>query len=184
MNRRAFITLIGGAAVWPVAARAQQGEQTRRVGVIFPFAPDDPEAVARYTAFLQTLQQLGWTDGRNVRIDVRWGQDAERIRKLAAELVAIAPDVLLATATATLTPLHEATQTIPIVFVNVVDPVGAGFVASLARPGGNATGFTAFEYGTSAKWLELLKQIAPRVTRAAVIRHPVLTSGIGQFAAI
>jgi putative ABC transport system substrate-binding protein len=186
VNRREFISLLGGAAVsWPLAARAQQGERIRRIGVIMPFVADDLESSVRNAAFLQTLQQLGWTDGRNVRIDTRWsGGDAARARTSVAELVALAPDVILATATSTVLPTLEATQTIPVVFVNVVDPVGGGLVASLARPGGNATGFTAAEYGTSAKWLELLKQIAPGVTRAAVIRHPGLSSGIAQFAAI
>ena len=158
----------------------------RRIGVLMASAADDPESQARIAAFLQGLQQLGWTDGRNVRIDTRWATtDADDIRRHAAELVALAPDVILAaTGTATVAPLLQATRTVPIVFVQVIDPVGAGFVASLARPGGNATGFTIYEYGMSGKWLELLKEIAPRVTRAAVLRDPAIASGIGQFAAV
>ena len=157
----------------------------RRIGVLMTIAADDPEGQARLAAFLQGLQQLGWTDGRNVRIDTRWAAgDADDIRKYAAELVALAPDVILAPGSATVAPLLQATRTVPIVFVHVTDPVGAGFVDSLARPGGNATGFTMFEYGISGKWLELLKQIAPGVTRAAVLRDPAIAAGIGQFAAI
>ena len=175
MRRREFITLLGGAAAWPLAARAQQPERVRRIGVLMNLAADDPEGQARIAAFLQELQQLGWTDGRNVRIEYRWAAgDAERIRKYAAELVALAPDVILAPGSATAVPLLQATRTVPIVFVHVTDPVGAGFVESLARPGGNATGFTLFEYGISGKWLELLKQIAPGVTRAAVLRDPAI----------
>ena len=186
MRRREFITLLGGAAAaWPLAARAQQGERMRRIGVLMSSAADDPEGQARIAAFLQGLQQLGWTDGRNVRIDTRWAAgNADDIRKYAAELVALAPDVILATGSAIVAPLLQATRAVPIVFVHVPDPVGAGFVDSLARPGGNATGFIMFEYGLSGKWLELLKQIAPGVTRAAVIRDPAITAGIGQFAAI
>jgi putative ABC transport system substrate-binding protein len=185
MKRRDFITLLGGVTAWPLAARAQQPERMRRIGVLMSTAADDTESTARLTAFLQGLQQLGWTDGRNVRIDTRWGAaDAERIRRLAAELIALAPDVILAPGSSTVGPLLQATRAVPIVFVVVPDPVGTGFVASLARPGGNATGFTQFEYSMSGKWLELLKQIAPGVTRAAVIRDPALTSGIGQFGAI
>jgi putative tryptophan/tyrosine transport system substrate-binding protein len=184
-NRREFITLLGGAAAWPLAARAQQGERMRRIGVLMPSAADDAEYQARMTAFLQGLAQLGWLDGRNVRIDTRWAvADADRIRKYAAELVALAPDVILAPGSATTGPLLQATRTIPIVFATIPDPVGAGFVESLARPGGNATGFIAFEYGLSAKWLELLKQIAPGVTRAAILRDSAVASGIGQFGAI
>jgi len=158
----------------------------RRIGVLLAAAADDAEFQARIGAFLQGLQQLGWTDGRNVRIDTRWATtNADDIRRHAAELAALAPDVILAaTGTATVAPLLQATRTVPIVFVLVIDPVGAGFVASLARPGGNATGFTIFEYGMSGKWLELLKEIAPRVTRAAVLRDPAIASGIGQFAAV
>ncbi len=185
MKRREFITLLGGAAVWPLAARAQQAERMRRIGVLETLTADDAESLARKAAFLQGLQQLGWTDGRNVRIDTRRTQgDADQIRRYAAELVAIAPDVILAGGTANLGPLLQATRTVPIVFVNVADPVGAGFVDSLARPGGNATGFIQFEYSLSGKWVELLKQIAPGVTRVAVIRDPAITAGIGQFAVI
>jgi putative ABC transport system substrate-binding protein len=186
MNRRRVIVLLGGAAAaWPLAARAQQGERVRRIGVLMPLAADDPQSQSRMTAFVQGLQQLGWTDGRNVRIDTRWSAaDADRIRRNAAELVALAPNVILATGASTLAPLLQETRAVPIVFVVVTDPVGAGFVDSLARPGGNVTGFINFEYGISAKWLELLKQIAPSVTRAAVIRDPAITAGIGQFAAI
>ena len=164
MRRREFITLFGGAAAaWPLAARAQQRERMRRIGVFMDYPADDPEGQVRNAAFLQGLEELGWTDGRNVRIDYRWGVgDADRFRRYAAELVALAPDVILASGTATVGPLLQATRTVPIVFASVADPVGAGFVASLARPGGNATGFTVFEYGLSAKWLELLKEIAPQ----------------------
>jgi putative ABC transport system substrate-binding protein len=186
MRRREFVTLIAGAAAaWPTAARAQQPERVRRIGVLDTLAADDPFAQARQGAFLQGLQQSGWTIGRNVRIDTRWSAGStDLMRKHVAELIALAPDVFLATGTPSLGPLLQATRTVPIVFVLVPDPVGAGFVDSLARPGGNATGFTNFEYSMSAKWLELLKQIAPGVTRAAVLRDPTLTSGIGQFAAI
>jgi putative ABC transport system substrate-binding protein len=185
MRRRELITLLGGAAAWPLAARAQQAGRIRRIGALLSYAADDPETLARVGAFLQGLQQLGWTDGRNVRIDYRMtaGNPAGS-RKYAEELVALAPDVILASGGSTVGPLLEATRTVPIVFVTVVDPVGAGFVASLARPGRNATGFTNQEYGTSAKWLELLKQIAPRVTRVAVMRDPSLTSGTAMLAAI
>jgi putative tryptophan/tyrosine transport system substrate-binding protein len=186
MKRREFITLLGGAAAaWPLAAHAQQPERMRRIGVLMNTAADDPEGKARVAAFLQGLQQLGWTDGRNVRIDIRWGGgDTGRIRRYAAELVSLAPDVTLASASPAVAALQEATRTVPIVFVVVADPVGAGFVDSLARPGGNITGFLAFEYGLSAKWLELLKEIAPGVARAAVLRDPFLGLGIGQLAAI
>jgi putative ABC transport system substrate-binding protein len=184
MRRRAFITLLGGAAAaWPLAARAQQGERVRRVGVLSNRAPDDPELQSRNAAFLQGLQQLGWTVGHNLRIDYRFPR-FDRIREHAAELAGLAPDVIMATGSATVGPLLQVTRTVPIVFVIVPDPVGAGFIDSLARPGGNATGFTLFEYGMSGKWLELLKEIAPRVTRVAVLRDPNITSGIGQFAAI
>jgi putative tryptophan/tyrosine transport system substrate-binding protein len=186
MNRREFITLIGGAAAaWPLAARAQQPERTRRIGVLNTLAADDELAQARQGAFLQGLQQSGWTIGRNVQVDARWAAgDADRLRKYAAELAALAPDVILASGNAATAPVLQASRSVPIVFVIVPDPVGAGFVDSLPQPGGNATGFLAFEYGLSAKWLELLKEIAPRVTRAAVIRDPALASGPGQFAAI
>jgi putative ABC transport system substrate-binding protein len=186
VKRREFITLIGGAvATWPVAARAQQSGLMRRIGVLISLAANDPEAQARIAALVQGLQQLGWTDGRNVRIDYRWGAgNADDIRKYAIELAALAPDAILATGAVTVGPLLQATRTVPIVFVAVPDPVGAGFVDSLARPGGNATGFTLFEYGMGAKWLELLKQMAPGVTRIAVIRDPAIPTGIGQFGAI
>ena len=185
LKRREFITLLGGAAAaWPLAARAQQGERMRRIGVLMYWAADDAEGQARLAAFAQALKQLGWSDGRNLRIDTRWAT-ADDIRRHAAELAALAPDVLVAaTGTATVAPLLQATRTVPIVFVTVIDPVGAGFVASLARPGGNATGFTIYEYSMSGKWLELLKEIAPRVTRAAVLRDPAVASGIGQFGAV
>jgi putative tryptophan/tyrosine transport system substrate-binding protein len=186
MKRREFITLLGGAAAaWPLAARAQQGERMRRIGVLMSTAADDPEGQARIAAFQQGLQQFGWTIGRNVRIDSRRpAGDSERFRTYAAELVALSPDVILATGSAASEPLLRATHTIPVVFVVVPDPVGAGFVNSLARPGGNATGFIQFEYGISGKWLELLKQIAPGVTRAAILRDPAISAGIGQFGAI
>jgi ABC-type uncharacterized transport system substrate-binding protein len=185
MRRREFITLLGGAAVWPVAARAQQPERMRRIGVVMSQAADDPEGHLRLLALAQGLQESGWTVGRNVRIDTRWGAgDAERYRKYALELVALASDVVLVNGPSALAQLQQATHSVPIVFVSVIDPVGGGFVDSLARPGGNATGFMLFEYGLSGKWLELLKQIAPRVTRAAVIRDSTLTTAVGQFAAI
>ena len=185
MRRREFIALLGGAAGWPLAARAQQGERMWRIGVLTPAVANDRQVQARIGAFLQGLQQLGWTDGGNVRIEYRWTEgDPERARKGAAELAALSPDVIFASGSATVAPLLQATRTVPIVFTIVPDPVGAGFVDSLARPGGNATGFTTFEYGISGKWLELLKQIAPGVTRAAVIRDPGITAGIGQWGAI
>jgi putative tryptophan/tyrosine transport system substrate-binding protein len=185
VRRREFITLLAGAAAaWPLAAGAQHGERPRRIGVLMYWSADDAEGQARHAAFTQALKQLGWDDGRNLRIDSRWATAAD-IRRHATELVAVAPDVLVAASgTATTASLLEATRTVPIVFVTVIDPVGAGFVASLARPGGNVTGFTNYEYGTSGKWLELLKEIAPRVTRAAVLRDPAIASGIGQFGAI
>jgi putative tryptophan/tyrosine transport system substrate-binding protein len=185
MRRREFITLLGGAAAWPLAARAQQGARMRRIGILINLASDDAEGQARLAAFHQGLQQLGWTVGRNVQIDYRWGAgDADRIRKFAAELVALAPDVILSTGSPSAAALQQATRTVPIVFVTVVDPVGSGFVDSLARPGGNITGFTLYEYSISGKWLELLKEIAPGVTRAAVIRDPALTAGGGQLGVI
>ena len=186
MKRRDFITLLGGAAVaWPLAARAQQGERVRRIGVLMSLAADDKQGQARLAAFLQGLQELGWTDGRNVRIDVRWGTgDAGRNRRHAAELVELAPDVILASGGSIVAPLLQVTSTVPIVFTQTPDPVGAGFVESLARPGGNATGFSIFDYSLGGKWLELLKEVAPRVTRVAVIRDPATPQGIGQFSAI
>jgi putative tryptophan/tyrosine transport system substrate-binding protein len=185
MRRREFITLLASTvAGWPLTARAQQGERIRRIGALAGIE-DDAEGQARFKAFQQGLQQLGWTEGRNVGIDYRWGGgDAGKIRKHAAELAALAPDVILAAGGAVTGPLLQATRTVPIVFVVVPDPVGAGFVDSLARPGGNATGFISFEYSIGAKWLEMLKQIAPGVTRAAVLRDPAISTGIGQFGAI
>ena len=185
MKRREFMTLLGGATAWPLAARGQQPDQVRRVGVLMNVAADDPEAQARNVAFLQSLQELGWTEGRNLRIDHRWAAgDADRLRRDAAEMLALAPDVVLASGTSTVGPLMGATGTLPIVFAGVADPIGAGFVDSMARPGGNTTGFISFEYGLSGKWLELLKQIAPGVTRVAVLRDPDISGGTGQFGAI
>jgi putative ABC transport system substrate-binding protein len=185
-RRRQFITLLGGAAVWPMAAQAQQGERMRRIAVLQGGSDrDDPLSQPNTAAFLQALQQLGWTDGRNVKIDYRWpAGDADKARKYAVELVALAPDVVLAVGAANMRPLLQATRTVPIVFVAVADPVGAGFVDSLSRPDGNATGFMLFEYDLSAKWLELLKRIAPGVTRAAILRDSAIPTGIGQFAVI
>ena len=187
MKRREFISVIGGAvAAWPLAAGAQQPDRVRRIGVLMNLGSDDAEGQARNAAFLQGLQELGWTVGRNVRIEYRWGAgDAELFRRYASELVALAPDVILAVGGAVLPSLLQATRTVPIVFTGTPDPVGAGFVESLARPGGNVTGFTPFlEFGISAKWLELLKEIAPHVTRAAVIRDPAIAGGTGQLGAI
>ena len=186
MRRRQFIGLLGGAAAaWPLAARAQQGERMRRIGVLTNLVADDPEAQARVGAFLQGLQELGWAVGRNMRIEYRWGAgDADRTRGYAAELVALAPDVILTSGASALAPLLQATRSVPVVFAQVPDPVGAGFVNSLARPGGNTTGFITYEYGLSGKWLELLTQIAPSVTRAAVIRDPAVSAGTGQWGAI
>ena len=186
MRRREFIKGIAGAtATWPLAARAQQSDRVRRIGILMPLAADDLEAQARMTAFVQGLQQLGWTDGSNVRIDTRWAAgNADAVRKYAAELVALAPDVILATGSATVAALQQATRTVPILFVQIADPVGSGLVDSLAQPGGNATGFTLFEYGLSGKWLELLKEIAPGVTRAAVLRDVSIPGGTGQLGAI
>jgi putative ABC transport system substrate-binding protein len=185
MRRREFITLLGGAATWPLAARAQQPDRMRRIGVLMDMTQDDADASPRTVAFLRGLQQLGWTDGRNVRIDTRWtAGNADLQRRYATELVALAPDVILATASPTVAALQAATRSVPIVFAHAVDPVGAGFVDSLARPGGNATGFILFEYGIGAKWLELLKEFAPRVTRVAVLRDPGTAAGMGQFGAI
>ena len=186
LQRREFITLIGGAAAaWPIAAQAQQPERMRRIGVLIPTTADDAGYQARMGAFHQGLALLGWTIGRNVRIDIRWGAgDAERSRKYAAELAALAPDVILASGDSTVGALLQATRTVPIVFATTADPVAAGFVDSLARPGRNITGFTNFEYGMSGKWLELLKEIAPDVTRVAVLRDSAQPSGTGQFGAI
>jgi putative ABC transport system substrate-binding protein len=185
LRRRDFITLLcGAAAAWPIAVPAQQRGPLRRIGVLMSLPADDPESQARITAFAQGLQQHGWTDGQNVRIEYHWGSfDAERLRKNAAELVALAPEVILAGGPQSVEALQRETRTLPIVFANVADPVGAGYVASLARPGANSTGFMNNEFGLSTKWLELLKQIAPRVTRVAVVRTPTI-GGSSQFAAI
>jgi putative ABC transport system substrate-binding protein len=184
MRRRDFITLFGGAAAWPLAARAQQADRMRRIGILMTIAANDPEAQARIVVFAQSLQALGWTDGRNARIDIRWSTAGVDTRKYAAELAALPSEVILANGTEAVGPLQAATRSIPIVFVLVPDPVGQGFVDSLARPGGNVTGFTLYEFGMGGKWLQLLKEIAPRVTRAAVIRDATTTGGVGQFAAI
>jgi len=186
MKRRDFITLLGGAAMLRPLAALAQSDRMRQVGVLMGAVANSPEGQARIAAFQQGLQQLGWTEGRNVRSEIRWpaAGNADDIRKYTMELVALTPDVILATGSISMAPLLQATRAVPIVFVQVVDPVGSGFVDSLARPGGNATGFTNFEYGLSAKWLELLKQIAPGVTRAAVLRDPTAAAGIGQFGAI
>ena len=185
LKRREFITLLGGAAAaWPLAARAQQGERMRRIGVLMSTGAEDPEGQARIAAFLGGLQRLGWTEGRNAQIDFRWPKGGAEARKYAAELVALAPDLILATGVYAGSLLQQETQTIPIVFVLVADPVGAGFVASLARPGGNVTGFSFSEYGISGKWLELLKQIALGVTRVAVLRDSADPAGTGQWGAI
>jgi putative tryptophan/tyrosine transport system substrate-binding protein len=186
VKRREFITLLGSAvAAWPLAAGAQQGERMRRIGALMNLASDDAEGQARLAAFHQGLQQLGWTVGRNVQIDYRWGAgNADRIRKFAAELIAVAPDAILSTGSPSVAAFQQATRTVPIVFVTVVDPVSSGFVDTLARPGGNITGFALYEYSISGKWLQLLKEIAPRMTRAAVIRDPALTAGGGQLGVI
>ena len=185
-KRREFITLLGGAAAaWPLAARAQQGERMRRIGFLTSQAAHDPLSQAWMAALLQGLQELGWTVGRNVRIDYRWGAtDGELKRRYASELVALVPDVIVTTGDSNTGPVQQVSRTVPIVFVQVPDPVAAGFVASLSRPGGNATGFTNFEYGMSGKWPELLKQIAPHATRVAVLRDPTVPGGIGELGAI
>jgi len=185
VRRRKFICLIGGAAAAPQAALAQVPERLRRIGILMTTTPEEPETKARLAAFLQGLRELGWTDGRNLEIVNRWGSfSSDDLRKHAAELAGLAPDVILANGSLATGPLLQATRTVSIVFVYVPDPVGAGFVDSLARPGGNATGFTPFEYSTSGKWLEVLKEIAPNVRRVAVIRDPAIATGIGQFSAI
>jgi putative ABC transport system substrate-binding protein len=186
MKRREFITLIGGTVVaWPLAARAQQPAQVRRIGVLLPFAEDHPVGQARVAAFVQGLRQLGWTDGHNVRIDYRWSAgDSDNIRKFASELIALGPDVVMAFTSAAVTALRQATSTVPIVFAVVADPVGAGYVESLARPGGNVTGFAAQEYAVGGKWMELLKEIVPRLTRVAVLRDSAIAAGPGQFGAL
>ena len=186
MRRREFITLLGGAAAWPLAANAQQAERVRRIGVFTNLASDDGEGQSRNAAFLQGLQELGWSVGRNVRIDYRWGGhnfDADRMRKDRADLLALAPDVVFATTAPIVATLQQASRIVPIAFVGVIDPVGAGVVNSLARPGSNATGFVLFEHGFSAKWVELLKEISPGVKRVAVLREPTV-AGIGQLAAM
>jgi putative ABC transport system substrate-binding protein len=183
MRRREFIVLLGGVAACPIAARAQQG--VRHIGVLISLAADDKEGQARLAAFLQGLQELGWIDGRNVRVDTRWGAgDVERVRKYIAELVALTPDVILASGGSLVAPLLQATHTVPIVFTQTPDPIGAGFVENLGRPGGNATGFMLFDYSMAGKWLEVLKQIAPGVTRVAVMRDPATPQGVGQFSAV
>jgi putative ABC transport system substrate-binding protein len=185
MRRREFISLLGSVAAWPLSASAQQRDRMRRIGVLMALAADDPAGQARFVAFVQALQELGWTDGRNVRIDARWAAgDAERFRRYAAELVSLAPDVILASGGTGAGALLQASRTVPIVFTQTQDPVGAGYVDSLALPGGNTTGFTNMEYGTSGKYLGLLKEIAPRIARAAVLRDPTIPQGIGQFGAI
>ena len=185
MKRREFITLLGGAAAWPLAARAQQPERVGRVGVLMNLAADDPEGLARFAVFVQELQQLGWNEGRNMRIDHRWaGGSVELFRKYALELVALAPDVILACGFPSMVALHPVTHSVPVVFVLVADPVGAGFVESLARPGGNVTGFALYEFGMSAKWLEMLKRIAPNVTRVGVLRDADQPLGVAYLAAI
>jgi putative tryptophan/tyrosine transport system substrate-binding protein len=185
MRRREFIAGLGSAAAWPLVARAQQPARMRRIGVVMNLAVDDPEGPVRVAAFAQGLQEHGWSVGVNIRINYYWAAgDIVRARRLATEVVAQPPDVVLATGALTVGPLQEATRTVPIVFVQVTDPVGSGFVASLGRPGGNTTGFSLFEYGMAAKWLELLKQIAPRVTRVAVVRDATNPSSLGQLGAL
>jgi putative ABC transport system substrate-binding protein len=186
MRRREFITLLGGtAATWSLVARAEQGERLRRVGMLLNRAADDPEGQAGVAAFQQGLKQLGWIEGRNVRIDIRWGgDDVDRERRYAAELVGLAPDILLASGTVSVSALQNVTRSLPIVFVAVIDPVGAGFVDTLSRPGGNTTGFMLFEYSLTGKWLELLKQIAPQLTRVAVLRDPANPATVAEFVAI
>jgi putative ABC transport system substrate-binding protein len=186
MRRRDFIKgIVGSATAWPLAASAQQAERMRRIGVLIPLSASDRHAWARVAAFRERLQQLGWIEGSNVKIDLRWGEgDINSIRKHATELIALAPDVMLAHGTAAMSAIQSVTDKIPTVFVNVGDPVGGGLVASLARPGGNSTGFTVYDYGISAKWLELLKQIAPRTTRAALVRDIAVQTGVGQLGAV
>jgi putative ABC transport system substrate-binding protein len=186
MKRRDFIAFLGGVgAAWPLAVRAQQPERVRHIGMLNTLEADDPEAQARIAMFEQTLQQLGWVVGRNLKIEIRQiGGDADRVRSYAAELVALAPDVIFTIGSVAIALLQQTTRTIPIVFVNAPDPVGAGFVQSMAHPGGNITGFSNFEYSMSGKWAELLKQIAPSVTRALMLRDPTSAAGIGQFGAV
>jgi putative ABC transport system substrate-binding protein len=185
MKRREFLGALGGAAAWPLAARAQQPARMRRIGVLMPVSATDPESPTRLAAFAQGLQQLGWTIGGNVRVDYRWSEgNANNLRKYTAELVALGPDAILAWGGSTLAPLLQATRTVPIVFAGVADPVGGGFVDSLSRPGGNATGFASFEYSVSGKWPELLKQIVPSIARMAVLRDSTTPSGSAQFGVI
>src|SRR5262245_4466782 len=186
MRRRDFITALGGmvAAAWPLAAQAQQRERVRRIGVLMTTAAGDPEGQARIAAFLQGLQPLGWVVGANVQIDMRFAVEPDRIRQEAAQLAAIAPDIILANSSAGIGAMLQATRTVPIVFAVVADPVGAGFINSLSRPGGNATGFTNFEYGIGGKWLELLKELRPGLKRVAVIRDPTTAVALGQFGAM
>jgi ABC-type uncharacterized transport system substrate-binding protein len=184
-TRREFIALLGGAAAWPIEAPAQQGERVRRVGALIVVSEAGPQGQARLGPFVLRLAELGWTEGRNARFDIRWGAgDAETVRRHARELVALSPDVILSDASPSVAALQQASRTVPIVFAGVIDPVGAGLVKSMARPGGNTTGFTGFEYAIGAKWLELLKEMAPSVTRVAVLRDSGIAAGIGQFAAI
>src|SRR5215475_4509334 len=185
MRRRDFIKVIAGsvAATWPLRARAQQGEPARRIGVLMNI-PENEQGQARFAAFLQGMQQLGWVDGRNIRIDTRWGGNDAKMRKNAAELVALAPEIIVAAGSASMGPLMQISGTVPIVFLSVPDPVGAGYVNSLARPGGNATGFSLYEYSIGGKWLDLLQQIAPEVNRVAVLRDPAISAGLGQYAAV
>src|SRR5262245_28722811 len=185
MRRREFLGILGCAAAWPIASRAQTTERTRFIGILDLLQPDDPERKARTAVFVQTLQQLGWEVGRNLKIETRnVGGDLEHLRRYAAEMIALTPDVIVSVGSVTVAPLQQLTRTVPIVFVNVPDPVGAGFVQSMAHPGGNITGFLNFEYSIGGKWAELLKQIAPNVTRALVFRDPTTAAGIGQFGAI
>jgi putative tryptophan/tyrosine transport system substrate-binding protein len=185
MRRREFITLVCGAAAWPLAARAQQPERVRRIGALFSLGENDTESVTRRAAFEQALKALGWINGSNLRIDYRWAEgDAELIRKFVAELVASAPDVIVTSGSLTAGPMARATHNIPIVFLQVIDPVGSGLVESMAKPGGNVTGFMQFEYSLAGKWLELLKELAPNLSRVAVLRDAETAPGIGQFAVI
>jgi putative ABC transport system substrate-binding protein len=184
MHRREFITVLGGAIAWPFMARAQQPGAMQKIAVLVPFDPTDSPYEARIATFIDALGKLGRINGRNVRIDIRGGRNPDEIRRYAAEVIALAPDVILATGVSTVVPLQQLTQTVPIIFAALPDPVGAGIIASLAHPGGNVTGFTTFEYGLSGKWLELLKEVAPRVSRVAVFRNSAISAGIGQFAAI
>jgi putative ABC transport system substrate-binding protein len=186
MQRRQFIALLGGAAAaWPLAARGQQADRVRRIGVLMNFPPDDAEGNARLAAFTQALPKLGWIEGDNLHTEVRWAaDDTDRYRRYSEELVSLPSDVLVASASQSVAALQRVTRSVPIVFASVIDPVGAGFIATLARPGGNTTGFTAFEYSISGKWLELLREFAPNVTRVAVLRDPSFAAGIGQFAAL